>query len=347
MAEMALKNDPAMRVRRIAPSKKSLKYALLTILFVTVAGNPVDVRAQTVMTAGQDRIHFGDVIDIDVIGSFEFDWRGRLNPEGFLDGFDKVDRQIYVLCRTESEVATEITAAYSRMLRDPKVIVQIVDRSERPVAYVGGAVKTPQRFRIQRRVLLSELIVLAGGFTDTASGEISIFRPPDLSCADDADRVATSSGNRARSNEPRNTIIKISDILSGSTESNVSILGGDIVTVTQAMPIYVIGGVNNPISLSSRAGITLSRAIASAGGISKEGDPNVVTVFRREAGTSSVLNLSLAEIESRKTDDIALKPYDVVDVGQKGRPKRRFPPVIENAAGIGLANPKLPLRIID
>lgn len=324
-----------------------MKQALLTILFVTFAGYPIDVRTQSIKAAGQDRIHFGDVIDVDVVGSFEFDWRGRVNPEGFLDGFDKVDRQIFVLCRTESEVATEIAAQYSRILRDPKVIVQIVDKTDRPVAYVGGAVKTPQRFRIQRRVTITELIVLAGGITDTASGEINIFRPPDLSCEDDAVRAASSSGNRSKSNEPRNTIIKIADILSGSPSSNVSILGGDIVTVTQAMPIYVIGGVNNPLSLSARAGITLSRAIAAAGGISKEGDANEVTVFRREAGTSLALNFSLAEIEAKKTDDIALKPYDVVDVSQKGRPKRRFPPVIENAAAFGSADPKLPLRIID
>ena len=30
-----------------------------------------------------DLIHFGDVIDVDVVGSLEFDWRGGLTPEGF------------------------------------------------------------------------------------------------------------------------------------------------------------------------------------------------------------------------------------------------------------------------
>ena len=33
-------------------------------------------------------IHSGDLIDVDVVGSIEYDWRGRLNPEGFLDGIE-------------------------------------------------------------------------------------------------------------------------------------------------------------------------------------------------------------------------------------------------------------------
>jgi len=32
-----------------------------------------------------DRVHQGDIIDVDVVGSFEFDWRGGLNPEGFIE----------------------------------------------------------------------------------------------------------------------------------------------------------------------------------------------------------------------------------------------------------------------
>ena len=29
----------------------------------------------------QELIHFGDIIDVDVIGSTEYDWRGTLNAE--------------------------------------------------------------------------------------------------------------------------------------------------------------------------------------------------------------------------------------------------------------------------
>ncbi|MDM7924023.1 MAG: hypothetical protein QUS14_17160 [Pyrinomonadaceae bacterium] len=35
-------------------------------------------------------IHYGDLIDIDVVGSFEYDWRGTLTQEGFIDGNERL-----------------------------------------------------------------------------------------------------------------------------------------------------------------------------------------------------------------------------------------------------------------
>jgi len=55
------------------------------------------------------RIHIGDLIDIHVAGYLEFDWRGRINAEGFLDCFDKIPKQIYALCRSESDVQANNT----------------------------------------------------------------------------------------------------------------------------------------------------------------------------------------------------------------------------------------------
>ena len=51
-------------------------------------------------------IHPGDLIDIDVIGSVEYDWRGTLNPEGFLDGVDYTENPIFARCRSEEEIAS-------------------------------------------------------------------------------------------------------------------------------------------------------------------------------------------------------------------------------------------------
>ena len=128
-------------------------------------------------------IHLGDLVDVDVLGSFEYDWRGTLTPEGFLNGLDLLEERVFGLCRTEEEVAQEIAKGYGKFLREPKVVVKILDRSNRPNSTLFGAVKNPQRFQIKRLVHLNELIILAGGFTDKASGEIQIFRRASLSCA--------------------------------------------------------------------------------------------------------------------------------------------------------------------
>ena len=56
-----------------------------------------------------DRVHQGDIIEVDVVGSFEFDWRGGLNADGYLDGLDRVPDAVFGRCRSTEELAGAIT----------------------------------------------------------------------------------------------------------------------------------------------------------------------------------------------------------------------------------------------
>ncbi|MGH7785201.1 MAG: hypothetical protein ACREO5_15355, partial [Candidatus Binatia bacterium] len=71
-----------------------------------------------------------------------------------------------------------------------------------------------------------------------------------------------------------------------------------------------------------------------------------ITIFRRSGRQSSVIDVDIEKIKSGQSEDPELKAFDVVDVGQKGRAKRKFPPVVDRNA-----NPNrltaLPLRVID
>lgn len=293
-------------------------------------------------------VHYGDIIDVDVVGSVEFDWRGNITPEGFLNGLDSIPEQIYALCRDEESIAAEIAREFSKTLRDPKVVVRIIDRSNRAVALLSGAVRTPQRFQIKRPVNLNELLIVGGGITDRASGEIVIFRPPNLSCA--VQKPPDPNGEFIRTRQgsgPQTISIAISDLLSGSMEANPSILSGDVITVLEAHPIYVIGGVNEPKQLSARTQITLTRALDSAGGPSKGALLNEISIFRRQNGKSSVITADADKIRSGQAEDISLLPFDIVDVPQKGREKRKFPPVVRVDYAGGPNSTNLPLRIID
>lgn len=291
-------------------------------------------------------IHFGDLIDIDVIGSFEYDWRGGLTPEGFLDGLDIAEKPIYALCRSEDEVAADVRIEFGRILRDPNIVVRILDRSNRPLAYLDGAVRTPTKFQLKRPAHLNELLVLAGGITDTASGDIRIFRRPDLNCRQRSPGESPDIVPASQSNSPKSFTIKISELLGGSQEANPEILSGDVVTVVQSLPIYVIGGVNNPRQIASRVTMSVSRAVSSAGGIAKDGLAEEITIYRTR-GTGGPFEVDLNKIRAGSENDVLLEPYDIVDVGVKGRAKRKFPPVIENLPGAGGQLANLPLRIVD
>ena len=285
-----------------------------------------------------DLIHYGDLIDVDFVGSVDYDWRGSVTPEGFLDGLDLASEPIYALCKSEEAVAAEIAKQYSRTLRDPKVVVKIIDRSGRAVTLLLGAVKNQQRFNIKRQVRLSELLALSGGITDTASGEVTIFRPGNTNCLQPG-----ASTELAKSSV---THLTLSKLLSGDSESNPIILSGDIISVIKASPIYVIGGVNNPRQLSSREEMTVLHAISAAGGLAKEAVESDVTIYRRDGKTTKTISIDLHKIRSRQQDDVVLKPFDILDVGQKGRPKPKFPPAIDTETENRNLY-KLPIRPIE
>lgn len=304
----------------------------------------------------KDLVHPGDTLDIDVVGSVEYDWRGTLTPEGFLSGLNFVDEPVFAQCRTESEISEAVAKGYSKLLREPQVVVKIIDRSKRPVSTVFGAVKNEQRFQIQRPVLLNELIILSGGLTDRASGEIQIFRPKNVSCAAQfrkTKEVFSEDGSRERfvqasATEGTETLnIKISDLLRGKENSNPTIYSGDIVTILEAEPIYVIGGVAVPKRISSRSQTTLSRVIAGAGGFSKDSNPKQITIFRREGNDTKIIEANFDEIEKNADKDIVLKAFDVVDVGVKGRGKSKLAPIVKEEEFSSKNNANLPLKIID
>lgn len=291
-----------------------------------------------------DLIHFGDVIDVDVLGGFEFDWRGKLTPEGYLDGIDAYGEAIYGLCRSEKQVADAVVNALAKILRTPVVEVKIIDRSDRAAIRVDGAVRTPSRFRIRRNAHLSELLILAGGITDAASGGITILRPAKLACGTVA--AGDEKSSPPQDNATHTLNITISDLLNGKADANPEVFSGDLITVTRSSPIYVIGAVNNPRPLYTPSEITLSRAIAMAGGVTKQADPRNVTIFRRSGGETSIIRADLKDGNS-KSGDVILKPFDIIDVAGKGGSKRQFPPEPPPNRDNDRRDTELPLRIID
>jgi len=297
-----------------------------------------------------DLVHFGDVIDVDVVGGFEFDWRGTLTPDGFLDGMDGYSEPILGLCRSETAIAGDVARVLGRILREPKVIVRIVDRSNRALVRLDGAVRTASRFRLRRAVHLRELLVLAGGLTDGASGEVTIFRPKNLSCrptvipASVAGEKPTTAG---QDNGSGTTNIKINELLSGKALANPQIRSGDIVTVSCALPIYVIGAVANPRPIYSPDQMTVSRLVASAGGPAKNAEGNKVFIFRRDGLDVRSIEADLGKIKRGETIDEILRPFDIIEVAAKGGGKRKYPPVVANDGNSCRAKPDSPLRIVD
>jgi protein involved in polysaccharide export with SLBB domain len=282
----------------------------------------------------EELIHFGDLIDVDIIGSTEYDWRGTITPEGFLNTSFYNANPVYALCKSEKFIADEITEIYSKMLRNPQVAVKVLDRSSRSLSYIYGAIRTPQRLKILRSVKLNEVIVLSGGITEKASGIISILRPPKMDC------------NETSTDETKFLKINVKDLISGKVDANPLIKFGDVVTIEEAEPIYVIGGVNNPRQFLYREDLTLSRLIAMSGGFSSNADPKQIIIYRRKNNETKLINVDFEKVKLRQFEDIELEKYDIIEIGQKDRNKNRPNPTI-NLFEKSEQTANLPLKIID
>jgi protein involved in polysaccharide export with SLBB domain len=322
-------------------------FLILNLLFIGLpsaagAQGPPTRGTQDNATRQESLVHYGDLIDVDVVGGFEFDWRGTLTPEGNLDGITTFDEPVFALCRSEKELGAEIAKRYSKILRDPKVEVRIVDRSNRAVVRVDGAVRTPTRFSIRRQARLNELLILAGGLVSGASGNINIIRPGNLSCQPRGDGSALPQENGSQTIN-----ITIKDLLSGINSANPVIVSGDIVTVSRAFPVYVIGAVNNPGAVYADADLTVSRAIASAGGLTKEAQGNLVTLFRREKSGTVIVEIDLAKIRQGEMEDEVLRSFDIIDVVSKVRPRRTIPPASPVLGTKDFDLRQMPLKIVD
>ncbi len=305
-------------------------------------------------------IHFGDLIDVDVIGSIEYDWRGTLSPEGILSGIKFTEEPVYAACKSPQQVAEKIAAEYGRFLNNPNIVITILDRTNRSLVRLFGAVNQPRRFRIRREVHLNELLIIAGGITENAGGEIQILRRFDSSCGADSefqtaqknmvDPKIPASENQfiyvSDSKSPNIFTVTISDLLKGKKAANPKIYYGDLITVIEAEPIYVTGAVENPTKLSLRTTLTLSRAIASAGGLTKGAKANEITIFRRNSAGSEIITVDLDAIENGTVTDVKLQPFDVVDVAGRGQRRNKMPPIIQNE-DISNSTGDLPLTVID
>ncbi len=311
-------------------SKSAIAFA-----FIFVCANFLFAQ-EKLIAVDPNLIQRGDILDVDVIGSFEFDWRGGITPEGFLDGYDKIADQIPAACRTEEQVANSIADSLRVILREPEVSVHIVDRSRRPFAMLLGAVRNPYRFRLNREIKLNELIALSGGITDNSSGVIEIYRSADANCPVDP----------SQSNGKERVNISVQNLLAGNENANPFIVPGDLINVLAAEPVYVIGGVTNPGQIKFSSGLTLDRAVAISGGVVRKKITGKAKIYRRsETGLQETIETDISPVGDTESA-IALKPFDIVEVIERGSGERRFP-VSAGSIGGGPEAAPIPVRTVD
>jgi len=275
-----------------------------------VASNTAQAEtAAALASADRYRIGPADVLDIRIYNRPNLS-RDAVRVEG--NGMIRmplIDTEIRAACRTEGELARDISTRYAKYYKNLQVDVFIKEYHSNQVAIIG-AVNEQSRFELQRRVRLLELLSYAKGPSPKAGQSIIIVNSSEPSLCHEANEDLASTFST----------YKLSDTLQGIPKANPYLEAGDIVTLPEADQVYVVGNVFTPVTIPLKEPITLSRAIAMAGGVKQDTKKDKIRVVRQEPGslTKKEIIVDLSAIEKKRADDIALMPNDIIDVSVSG-----------------------------
>ena len=276
-----------------------MRKALVTVILLIVA---VSAHAQQ---EDRYRIGPGDVLDVRIYNRPQLSRDGvRVEGNGMIR-MPLIESEIQAACATEGELAKEIATRYAKYYRNLQVDIFVKEYHSRQVAIIG-AVNEQGRFQLQRRIRLLELLTYAKGPSTKAGQTINVVHSaaPSLCKTASDDEIAAFSS------------YKLSDTLRGEPNANPYLESGDVVTIPDADQVYVVGNVVMPLTIPLKEPITVSRAIAMAGGTRQDTKKDKIRIVRQEPGVQAKKEMivDLSAIEKRQAEDIQLLPNDIVDV---------------------------------
>lgn len=241
--------------------------------------------------AGQDAIGPGDRIKVTVLGADDMTGECVVNPEG------SINMPVVGVCKiadkTPDEVATQLEGAVRKYVKEPHVRVEIVQKAASLVV-ISGRVRKPGPYAVTPKTTLLELLGVSGGEDTNADLEkVSIVH----------------TGGK-----PADTVDLRSFMDGKSVTSNPTLTSGDIIVVPEKVAtvgaVFVLGEVKRVGSYELRPGMRVHEAIASAGGITEEADPQNASVTDKD-GNKKDFDLKKA-LAQEKNEDRVLASGDTI-----------------------------------
>jgi polysaccharide biosynthesis/export protein len=257
---------------------------------VTPLGGP---QLPTRVSAVPVKIASGDLLEVSVFDAPELLQQVRVGADG--------EAQLALIGSTllRGLTAQEAAELIARELRDrhfllrPQVNVLIKEFASQGVS-VTGEVLHPGVYQVLGARTLLDIISMAGGLTNLADTRITIKR---------------------RTGTEENVTVKLTnDDAQKSLANDVQIFPGDLILVTRAGIVYVLGDVNRPggFVMQDNGKITLLQALAQAGGVSSTASANRAVLLRKDGEGYISSRLYVSRIARGQDKDVELHPNDIV-----------------------------------
>jgi len=218
------------------------------------------------------------IITVGSDGSFEYPFIGSVKAAGM------------TIRAIQQDITSRLKEKY---LRNPQVAIE-VESYRSQVVYVWGQVRTPGAVTLMGNISLTEALAKAGSPTPDAGSYIEINRRPP---------PAAPAANPAATPAPER--VSMVELQSGRAQ-NILLSDGDTVFVPKAEMFFVTGYVKNGGPFLHQEGMTVSKALSMAGGMSEKGSRNRIRITRVVDGKQVV-------IKDVKMED-PVQPGDSVEV---------------------------------
>jgi polysaccharide export outer membrane protein len=279
------------------------------------------------------RIGAEDLLEISVFEAPELDRTVRVSANGQISLPLLGSSEAAGLTSRELEVVIQELLRRSYM-KDPHVSVFVKDMQSHPVS-VFGAVKKPGVFQIRGSKRLIEVLSMAEGLSEDAGDTVVVMRQAQPAgttdpVVDGGSASAPALQRKANANDGTGTTtagpagretlnINLKDLLNSSdSRGNVLIYPGDVVKVTPAGVIYVVGEVKKPggFVLKTNENISVLQALALAEGPTRTSARSRVRIIRTDGitGARTETPINLDKILAGKLPDPILLPKDIIFV---------------------------------
>jgi polysaccharide export outer membrane protein len=306
------------------------------------------------------RIGSQDLLEVNVFDAPELNRSLRVSANGEISL--PLVGAIQASGLTAREVENSLETRLRVYMNDPHVGVLVTGVESHPVS-VLGAVSQPGVFQIRGPKTLLEMLSMAQGLADEAGDKVLVMRGAGLdSNASDAPSgdanasssstptpgAATSAENTDSATTNQNAIqIDLRLLLdSADPRYNIPIYPGDIVKVTKAGIVYVVGSVTKPGGFTMRTNEQMSvlKAVALAEGLTSTSSKGHTRIIRTDpvTGERSEIPIDLGKILAGKIPDMPLKASDIVFVpksGAKAALYRGSEAAIATASGVIIFHP--------
>jgi polysaccharide export outer membrane protein len=268
------------------------------------------------------KIARGDLLDIRVLGEPDMNASVRVSNSGDVR-VPYIPDDIRAQCLTERQLAASIGEKLKKILRFPEVSVTVAEYTGGTVA-VMGAVRSQGRYQLPRQMSVLELLINAGGVNEQSGRYARLIRmttaatdpcAPVSAAPEVVPVAATGSAEESPAMAMTMESVDLKKLFNGDFSENRTVRAGDILMIPSADVVYLAGAVERPGQMTLRDGLTLSQAIAMAGGTTSVAKTNAVSITRiSSAGEQQDILVNLDDLKKKKTADPVLMANDIVEI---------------------------------